>query len=196
LASYTEVMVSRVRPQWLRRKLRAIGLLILLAAAAVSTAGCSNQSWFHTGAPTLTVKAGENCPVSAGKARDVKNAAASSSRLLSASVPASKGLGCVYGGSLNPAPVHQIILNSVKASRLAAVLRQVSIQNPPDGPVNCPADTGGFTVIAFTFTEAPDEDVRWDDSGCQTLDNGRVGTTQIANDSFGRFQIVEADVTR
>jgi hypothetical protein len=144
----------------------------------------------------LTVNAARNCPVSAGKARDVKNTAASSSRLLSSSVPATKGLVCVYGGSLNPAQVRQIILNSAKASRLAAVLRQVSMQGPPNGPVNCPADTGGFTVIAFTFTEAPDEDVRWDDSGCQTLDNGRVGTTQIANDSFGRFQTVEADVTR
>lgn len=162
----------------------------------MSTAGCSNQSWFHAGTPTLTVNAAQPCPVSAGKARDVSNTAASSSRLLSASAAATRGLICVYSGSLNPAPVHQIILNSTNASRLAAALRGVALKAPPNGLVNCPADTGGFTVIAFTFRGASDEDVWWDDSGCQTLDNGRVGTTQIANDSFGRFQTVESEVTR
>jgi len=35
---------------------------------------------------------------------------------------------------------------------------------------------------------------QWGD--VQTLDNGRVGTTQIANDSFGRFQTVESEATR
>jgi hypothetical protein len=42
----------------------------------------------------------------------------------------------------------------------------VALQAPPNGVVNCPADTEGFTVIAFTFRGAPDEDVWWDDSGC------------------------------
>ena len=38
--------------------------------------------------------------------------------------------------------------------------------------------------MAFRFAHVDDVDLWWNDSGCQTLDNGRLGAFEGANPSF------------
>jgi hypothetical protein len=74
------------------------------------------------------------------------------------------------------------------------VVRKVSLRSPPLGAVNCPNDTASFAIIALAFNGSRDEDLWWKTSGCQTLDNGTVGATETANDSFSYFQITASDL--
>jgi hypothetical protein len=159
-----------------------VGIAVMLVA-------CSAQgSWFHSRTPTTSVHASKGCPSSMGKARDVRNTEASNQHLVPIGAHPIKGLICIYGGPLQrSAPVRQIVLSQAAAVRLSAALSKVSFQAPPPGPVNCPAATGGFAIISLAFTGSPDVNIWWTMTGCQTLDNGTVGATQIANKSFDKF---------
>jgi len=176
---------------WLR-----LTVTVVAITAVVVLSGCSNPTfWFRPPTPAISVKAAPPCPSSVGKARDVSNPIASKSDLLALRTKPTKGLICVYGGALNPGgPVKQIVLNASQASRLAMAVRKVSLQSPPSGAVNCPDDTASFAIIALAFNGSPDEDLWWNTSGCQTLDNGTVGATETSNNSFFTFQKVASDL--
>jgi hypothetical protein len=156
---------------------------------AVMLVACSAQgSWFHPRTPTVSVQASKGCPSSMGKVRDVRNAKGSDQHLVPIDAHPINGLICIYGGPLQrSAPARQIVLSRAAAVRLSAVLSKVSLQAPPSGPVNCPAATGGFAIISLASTGSQDVNIWWTMTGCQTLDNGTVGATQIANKSFDRF---------
>jgi hypothetical protein len=118
----------------------------------------------------------------------VRNKGGSKQHLVPVGAHPISGLICVYGDPLQPsAPVRQVALNEAAASRLSAALSQVSLQAPPSSPVNCPNDTGGLAIISLAFAGSQDVDVWWTMTGCQSLDNGLIGATQIANKSFVRF---------
>ena len=172
-----------------RPLLRSLAAAAVCLCAVATLAGCSDQgSWFHPRTPTTFVRTSVGCPSSVGKARDVRNTGGSSQRLVALGAHPSIGLICVYGGPLQPSgPVRQVALNQAAASRLSAALSQVSLQAPPSSPVNCPNDTGGFAIISLAFAGSQDVNVWWTMTGCQSLDNGLVGATQIANKSFVRF---------
>jgi hypothetical protein len=123
-----------------------------------------------------------------GKARDVGNTEGSNQHLVPIGADPIKGLICLYAGPLQPsAPARQIVLNQAEAARLSAALSQVSLQAPPSGPVHCPAATGSYAIISLASTRSQDVNIWWTMTGCQTLDNGTVGATQIANKSFDGF---------
>lgn len=123
-----------------------------------------------------------------GKARDVPNTEGTNQHLVPIGAHPTMGLICIYGGPLKrSAPARQIVLNQAAALRLSAALSKVSLQAPPPGPVNCPEATGGFAIISLASTGSQDINIWWTMTGCQTLDNGTVGATQIANKSFDRF---------
>ena len=177
--------------EWLRLTVTVVAISVV-----VMLSGCSNPtSWFRPRTPAISMKASPPCPSSVGKARDVSNPIASNSDLLVLSTKPTKGLICVYGGAFNPGgPVKQIVLNASQASRLAMAVRKVSLQPPPSGAVNCPEDTASFAIIALAFSGSPDEDLWWNSSGCQTLDNGTVGASETANNSFFTFQKAASDL--
>ena len=54
----------------------------------------------------------------------------------------------------------------------------------PKGTFNCPAAFDSATIMAFRFGSSDDVDLWYSDSGCQTLDNGRLGAFEGANPSF------------
>lgn len=170
---------------WLR-----LTVTVVAITAVVVLSGCSNPTfWFRPPTLAISVKAAPPCPSSVGKARDVSNPIASKSDLLAVSTRPTKGLVCVYAGALGPGrPVKQIVLDASQASRLAMAVRQVSLQSPPSGAVNCPDDAASFAIIALGFSGSPDEDLWWKTSGCQTVDNGTVGASETANNSFFNFQ--------
>lgn len=164
-------------------------MMAVWVCVVVMLVSCSDQgSWFHPRTPTAFLHSSERCPSSVGKARDVRNPGGSNQRLVPIGGRPVKGWICIYGGPLQPsAGARQIVLNEAAAVRLSAALSKISLQAPPSGPVNCPADTGGFAIISLDSTGSPDVNIWWAMTGCQTLDNGIVGATQIANKSFVRF---------
>ena len=88
-----------------------------------------------------------------------------------------------------------IVLDSAAAQRLASAVSEVSLQAPPPGGVNCPMDNGKFALIALHFAGDKSSNLWWYMTGCQTLDNGAVGATQIANPSFDKFLDAIAPLT-
>jgi hypothetical protein len=172
-----------------RRGLRLLATMGVWMSVVVTLVACSSQGvWFHPRTPTVYLDASTHCPSSVGKARDVRNPGASTQHLVPTGIRPTKGLICIYGGQLQPSTrVRQIVLNRAAAARLSAALSNVSLQAPPAGPVNCPNDTGGFAIISLASTASRDSNVWWVMTGCQTLDNGSVGATQVANNSFASF---------
>jgi len=56
------------------------------------------------------------------------------------------------------------------------------------GTFHCPASVGTVALIGFSYASRPDVALWYSASGCQTLDNGRLGSFQGANPSFGEFE--------
>ena len=46
------------------------------------------------------------------------------------------------------------------------------------------AGASEITILAFSYAGRADADVWWHASGCQSLDNGYVATTETVNPSF------------
>ncbi|AMM19725.1 hypothetical protein AX769_05660 [Frondihabitans sp. PAMC 28766] len=122
------------------------------------------------------------------KARDVVNADPADRTLVPSGISPNAAVMCIYSGQLNPSTKHLAIsLNATEAAQTAASLQQVSLKRPT-GTVNCPEDSGSFAILAFSYPRHRDVDLWWDTTGCQTIDNGRIGASQIASDSFAHFQ--------
>lgn len=152
-------------------------------------AGCGDDgSWDTPRTPTISVQVDVGCPPRVTKARDVVNADPVDRTLVPTGILPNAAVACIYSGQLNPSTNHlAIILDSAGAARTAASLQHVSLKRPT-GTVNCPGDSGAFAILAFSYPHRPDVDLWWDTTGCQTIDNGRIGASQIASDGFGRFQ--------
>jgi hypothetical protein len=100
------------------------------------------------------------------------------------------GLVCWYDRSNVPDPGflgRQVRLSSQQAGVLATAVRTLSLR-PPTGNFSCPVDVGTVALIGFSYASRPDVALWYSASGCQTLDNGRLGSFQGANPSFGGFE--------
>lgn len=81
----------------------------------------------------------------------------------------------------------QLRLTRAQAVQLAGVIDAMSTAVPPNA--HCPAEILSASIIAFAYANAPDVDLWFKDSGCQTLDNGRMSASAIANPAFdGPFE--------
>ncbi len=69
------------------------------------------------------------------------------------------------------------------AGRLANAIRQINLAKP-SGRFNCAGDVGEATMIGLSYPRRSDVGLWYQSSGCQTLDNGRIGAFQGANPSF------------
>ncbi|MCU1530428.1 MAG: hypothetical protein JWP75_4191 [Frondihabitans sp.] len=70
---------------------------------------------------------------------------------------------------------------------MATALVKVDL-TAPSGTVNCPSDSGSFAIIALSYPGARSVDVFWATTGCQVLDNGRLGSWYVTNPSFWAFR--------
>jgi hypothetical protein len=58
----------------------------------------------------------------------------------------------------------------------------------PKGVYHCPAQLHSVTLLAFGYSTRRAVDLWYNDSGCQTLDNGTITAWQVASSvDFGRF---------
>jgi hypothetical protein len=74
-------------------------------------------------------------------------------------------------------------LGDAQAQQLADVIRQIDLA-APSGTFFCPADFGAVAIIGFSYPDGVDTGLWYRTSGCQTLDNGRIGAFQGGNPSF------------
>jgi hypothetical protein len=82
-----------------------------------------------------------------------------------------------------PELYRQVRLTAAQAFGLARVIGKVSTA-APKGTFSCPAGWSTATVIAFSYRGRSDADLWYYDSGCQTLDNGKIGAFQGGNQNF------------
>jgi hypothetical protein len=164
--------------------LAAMCALLLAVASQPQAASAAAPVWHVSRAPKLQVDVATGCPVSIGTFQDVVNTFPGPP-LVTAHPKA--GLICRYGPSTaNPRPARlerQTRLDQSQAGELVAAVRQLNLA-PPTGISHCPADFGLVAVIGFSFPGRPDVGLWYDASGCQTLDNGRIGAFEGGNPSF------------
>lgn len=185
------------------RGLRTCIAALVVVSAVVLLAGCVPGTWFHPANPTIDVRASGHCPANKGAAADVVANSDGSSTLLPDKSAPGAALVCFYGSRPRATRTvaghdklaYAIRLDREEARALAASANKVDLAAPPAGAVNCPMDTGAVIIIAFAYPDAPDVDLWWKSDGCQTIDNGRLGASQLANSSFGAFQQVFKGLT-
>jgi hypothetical protein len=102
-----------------------------------------------------------------------------------------EGLICRYGPQLHLGQngagtgslASSLHLRKEQAVALADAIRQIDLTSPP-GSASCPADDGEVTLIGLAYADRADVGLWYKSSGCQTLDNGRIGAAEIGNPSF------------
>lgn len=162
-------------------------LLILAALSGCSSAGTVGGR-FIPRSPAMLVSVNAGCPATDVGYGDVVNMFPGPPL-----VPpdATGGLICRYGAGthlgLNGAGTGTLAsaqrLGEAQADELANAIRQVNL-NAPSGSSDCPADVGLVTVIGFAYAGRADVGLWYKSSGCQTLDNGRIGAFEGGNPSF------------
>jgi hypothetical protein len=77
----------------------------------------------------------------------------------------------------------QTRLDQAQADLLASVVRKLDLR-PPTGTTACPIDFDVVAVIGLAYPGRSDVGLWYHASGCQTLDNGRIGSVETGNPSF------------
>lgn len=183
-----------MRAVFRRRWLWAVGALVALAAGGgaaagvLATRGSSAGTWFTPGRPPLEVSVRGGCPGSVAGYADVVTAYPGPSL-----VPANptRGLICRYGpgvgiglsASSRALLVSSTRLDAGRAQQLAGAIRQIRL-TPSVGVFACPNDDGSVAVIGLAYGGRADVGLWYRTSGCQTLDNGRIGAFEGGNRSF------------
>jgi hypothetical protein len=156
---------------------------------ALTASACGSLTLLSAASAPIRVMASESCPSALGLANGVSNSYAGTQ--LVAPSPTS-GLICRYTPpypfgvqpNTDPAALYrQVELTQSQAVRLAGVIDSISTE-VPTGTVNCPDDDESTTVIALAYSDTPDIDLWYKDSGCQTLDNGRLRVYEVGNSMF------------
>jgi hypothetical protein len=81
----------------------------------------------------------------------------------------------------------QVRLGAEPASAIASAADSIRSGPPPSGPIDCPAGTFSVTVLGFSYPGGGQAALRWDDSGCEEVDDGNLSAFQM-NSGFGAFQ--------
>jgi hypothetical protein len=176
-------------------------LISLSVMTLVGTACAASSDPWHLsrGGPYIRVPASADCPTSLGHARDVRNFGGWRFSELVPDSPTA-GLICRYAASATSSPsvatppslYRQARLSATQASQLAEVIDRVSTR-APRGTYSCPAGWDTATVIAFSYRARSAADLWYYDSGCQTLDNGKIGAFQGENPYFYRHFVPLVD---
>jgi len=167
----------------LKRALLVGCFLSLLAS------GCGSASLVTGVSSPVRLLASHPCPVTLGATDGVSNPEIGDE--LVAPNPTS-GLICRYAPpspfnedfDLDPGTLYaQAWLTRSQAVHLAAIIATISTAVPA-GAAACPADFDSSSVIVFAYPGAADIDLWFHDTGCQTLDNGRVKAFEVGNVNF------------
>lgn len=183
-----------MRSAFRRRRAWAVGALVALAvgggaaAGILATRGSSAGTWFRPGSPRLEVSVAGGCPGSVAGYADVVNTFPGPPL-----VPAGPtgGLICRYGPGVGLGPNgdgHALLVSGTRldqgqAQELANVIRDLNLAAAV-GVAACPADFGSVALLGFAYLGRDDVGLWYRTSGCQTLDNGRIGAFEDGNPSF------------
>ncbi len=182
-------------PHLRRRTLWAVAFVAVVLAGGATTAGLviagganGAGTWFQPSSPKLEVNVARGCPSALAGLQDVVNTFPGPP-LVQGGPRA--GLICWYGAiyRLGPTPASQRLLATSKrldegqAQELATVIRSLTL-TVSVGAFHCPADFGEVAVIGFEYQGKADVGLWYRTTGCQTLDNGRIGAFEGGNPSF------------
>jgi hypothetical protein len=156
-----------------------------MSVAVLLLAGCA-RPWQVSRQPKLGIDVAAGCPGSITGYADVVSTYAGSEL-----VPASPngGVICQYAplsGSRSRQHgqlAEQLRLSRRRADQVADAVRGLSLR-APGGTYHCPADLGSVVIIGLSYATGPDVGLWYADSGCKTLDNGRLGVFEGGNPSF------------
>lgn len=151
------------------------------AQATPSPRGSDSIIWHVSRSPKLRVSVAGGCPLTVTMQKDVVNTFAGPPL-----VPANPtaGLICRYHGLPHMGRFgRQTRLDATQAGLLANVVRKLSLKPPPP-TAGCPMDNGSFAILGFSYRGRADVGLWYSTSGCQIVDNGVIGSAQVANPSF------------
>lgn len=148
--------------------------------AVILLASCSNNPWHVSRQPQIRVNVAAGCPASISGYADVVNTYGGSKL-----VPPSPrgGMICQYPPSESGRLGRQTTLTTSQATHVAEAVRSLDLR-APSGTFNCPADIGGADIVGLSYDSGPDVGLWYHDSGCKSLDNGRLGSFEGGNPSF------------
>ncbi len=164
------------------------------ALVLVATACSSGGPWRVSAEPKLRVDVAAGCPKSVSGYADVFNTYTGSKL-----VPAGPdgGLICQYHptGGVASTDAGQLAdqsrLNATQANNVAQAIRSLDLR-VPTGTYHCPAAIGAFVLIGLSYPSRADVGLWYADSGCKSLNNGRLGSFEGGNPSF--YETFEATV--
>jgi hypothetical protein len=168
---------------------RAVALLPILGLVIAATSSCATAPWVITpGHPTVHVLVSSGCSATLEGVKDVVNSYAGDDLVPPDPV---SGMICRYRAGLPEPDVTgaprslyvSVALDADVATHLATVIDAISTL-APQGTTSCPADFESASIIAFAYASRADVDLWFSDSGCDTLDNGRIGAFEEGNPSF------------
>ncbi len=159
-----------------QRPLKLIPMLGVLAAVATS---CASQPVVATPkqAP-VHVLVSSGCRPVLGSSKDVVNSYTGDKL-----VPLSPVGGLICRYSPNGSLYASVDVVTNEAVDLAVVIDAISTALP-QGTYHCPAADDSASILAFAYAGQPDVDLWFSDSGCETLDNGRIKAYENGNPSF------------
>ncbi|MGH9104298.1 MAG: hypothetical protein ACRDZX_00385 [Acidimicrobiales bacterium] len=77
----------------------------------------------------------------------------------------------------------QTLLDEVQARHLAGRVRRLDLRAPVV-VFHCPADFGAVALIGLSYPGREDVGLWYHASGCQSVDNGAIGSSEGGNPSF------------
>jgi hypothetical protein len=163
----------------------SVGALASAALVAFAVYTVAAAPDYTASGPQVRFTTATGCPHRLDRFGDVRADGPDLGDALAPSEPARAGVVCSYRSLQRSAAAlsASVRLGPAEARVLGGALARVDLKDAPD-ETSCPADTGRFAVIVLAYSGRPDVDVRYQDSGCRTLDNGVVSAWEVANPSF------------
>ena len=175
---------------------RLARLTSVIAAAVVAGAGiwvwrALEPPGWHPGFGTrrLAIHVSQGCPDPLPSLDTVANPGDGSASVLVPPHPVA-ALVCRYGPGQPGSSValyRQVRLGPAPASALASTIDSIRSEPPPSGPISCPDAISSETLLGFSYRGSGQAALRWQDSGCEEVDNGNLAAFQW-NPGFGTFQ--------
>ena len=177
--------------------LAAIGLGVGIEATGSSGSSRPPQAnWtISSRRPLVHIPAKGPCPTSVRGDNDVANAKDDlSSHLLPQG--ALFGIICRYTSSPARSPfqlVRSALVNGRTAQAFENTVAKIRTTRPA-WVAHCPAAIARVTVLAFGYAHGRVVDLWYEDSGCQTLDNGYLEASELSNPPFQQFIGLVAEI--
>jgi hypothetical protein len=186
------------RPTDVIRATRFVQLTSVIAAAVVAGGGI--WAWraleppgWHPGfgSHRLAIHVSWGCPDPLPSFDTVANRGGGAASALVPRHPVA-ALICRYGPGQPGSSIalyRQVRLGPAPASAIASAADSIRSEPPPSGPVSCPDAISSVTLLGFSYRGGGHAALRWQDSGCEEVDNSNLAAFQW-NSGFGTFQSV------